>query len=94
MQVKLGFTVVADDASEEFTAQMTWCKCDWNDVTFLQDLVVQMLDHSVEAGYTLAMGKGLATPEQIAMTRAIAKGEKVVTTTPPTPPGETGRVRK
>ena len=75
MKATLHFEVLADDGSLETDSTVTWAKCDWNDVTFLQDLLVQTLDRSIEAGYTLAVGNGLATPEQVGITRAIAKGE-------------------
>ena len=74
MKATLHFEVLADDGSLETDCTVNWAKCDWNDVTFLQDLLVQTLDRSIEAGYTLAVGNGLATPEQVGITRAIAKG--------------------
>jgi hypothetical protein len=94
MKATLSFVVLADDGSVETESTVLWAKCDWNDVTVLQDVLVQTLDRTIELGYTQAIGKGLATPEQVMIARAIAKGEKVLTTTPPTTPGETGRVRK
>jgi len=75
MKATLHFEVLADDGSVETESTVVWAKCDWNDVTFLQDLLVQTLDRSIEAGYTLAVGKGLATPEQVGVIRAIAKGK-------------------
>jgi len=74
MKATLHFEVLADDGSVETESSVVWAKCDWNDVTFLQDLLVQTLDRSIEAGYTMAVGKGLATPETVVVTRAIAKG--------------------
>jgi len=83
MKATLHFEVLADDGSLETDSTITWAKCDWNDVTFLQDLLVQTLDRSIDAGYTMAMEKGLATPEQVGVTRAIAKGEGRPAALPP-----------
>jgi hypothetical protein len=81
MKAKLHFEVLADDGSLETESTVLWAKCDWNDVTFLQDLLVQTLDRSVEAGYTLAAGSGLTTPEQVKLSRTLARGEKVAVAT-------------
>lgn len=74
MQVKITFEVIDDDGKPEFSDVMIWHKCDWSDVTFLQDLQVQTLDRSLNAGYTLAAGSGLATLDEIKTLREIAKG--------------------
>ena len=85
MQVKITFEVVGDDGKPEFTDVMIWHKCDWSDVTFLQDLQVQTLDRSLTAGYVLAMGSGLATPEQVKTCREIAKGGNPLMSVPQAP---------
>jgi hypothetical protein len=75
MKATLSFVVLADDGSVETDSTVTWAKCDWNDITVLQDVLVQTLDRTIELGYTLAIANGLATPEQVEVTRAIAKGK-------------------
>ena len=74
MQVKITFEVTGDDGKPEFSDAMVWHRCDWSDVTFLQDLQVQTLDRSINAGYLLAAEGGLVTPEQIKASREIARG--------------------
>jgi hypothetical protein len=74
MKATLHFEVLADDGSVETESSVVWAKCDWNDITVLQDVLVQTLDRTIELGYTLAIANGLATPEQVGITRAIAKG--------------------
>jgi hypothetical protein len=75
MKATLHFEVLADDGSVETESSVVWAKCDWGDITALQDVLVQALDRTVDLGYTLAIEKGLATFEQVEVTRAIAKGE-------------------
>jgi len=75
MKATLHFEVLADDGSVETESSVVWAKCDWNDITVLQDVLVQTLDRTIDLGYTLAIANGLATPEQVGITRAIAKGE-------------------
>jgi len=75
MKATLHFEVLADDGSVETESTVVWAKCDWGDITSLQDVLVQALDRTIELGYTLAVGNGLVTPEQVGATRAIAKGK-------------------
>jgi hypothetical protein len=75
MKATLHFEVLADDGSVETDSTVTWAKCDWGDITALQDVLVQALDCTINLGYTLAIEKGLATSEQVEVTRAIAKGK-------------------
>ncbi len=60
MIVKLQLTVDNDgDGKPEFDSVMTWYDCDWSDVTFIQDVLVDAQRKLVDAGYELASQKGL-----------------------------------
>jgi ABC-type proline/glycine betaine transport system substrate-binding protein len=74
MKAILHFEVLADDGSLETDSTITWAKCDWGDITALQDVLVQALDRTIELGYTLALENKLVTSDQVGIARAIAKG--------------------
>jgi len=74
MKATLKFEVTADDGSQETYLDVGWCKCDWADVTAIQDVILSLSEKFTDLGYVMAQEKGLATPEQVEITKRIARG--------------------
>lgn len=74
MKATLKFEVTADDGSQETYLDVGWCKCDWADVTTIQDIILSLSEKFTDLGYAAAQGAGLATPEQVDLAKRIARG--------------------
>lgn len=77
MKATLKFEVIADDGSQETYIDIGWCKCDWIDVTTIQDIILSLREKFTDLGYAIAQETGLATPEQVELAKHIARGNAV-----------------
>lgn len=75
MKATLKFEVLADDGSQETYVDVGWCKCDWADVTAIQDTILSLSTKFTDLGYAFALEKGIATPQQVEVTKAIVRGQ-------------------
>lgn len=80
MKATLKFEVLADDGSQETYVDVGWCKCDWADVTAIQDTILSLSQKFTDLGYAFALENGIATPQQVEVTKAIARGQPLPVT--------------
>jgi hypothetical protein len=73
MKVKISMEVEGDDGKTETTMAVSWDKCDWVDVTSIQDVVGSLFPKFTDLGYALQVGHGAMTPEAVALTKKIAR---------------------